>query len=134
MHDARTEAKRWLEAAREDLGYARHAAAGGYHAPASFFAQQAAEKAVKVIHYLRGARAVIGHSVRALIEQLEPPEPALHALLDAARELDLLYIPTRYPNGLASGTPGAAFGSAQSKRAIDLAERCVHESAQIAGF
>ena len=26
MHDARTEAKRWLEAAREDLAYARHAA------------------------------------------------------------------------------------------------------------
>jgi HEPN domain-containing protein len=130
MHDARAEAKRWLAAAREDLAYARHAASGGYHAPAAFFAQQAAEKAV---HYLRGARAVIGHSVRALIEQLEPPEPSLHALLDAARELDLLYLPTRYPNGLASGTPGAAFGPVQSKRAIDLAEQCVLASAQITG-
>jgi HEPN domain-containing protein len=132
MHDARAEASRWLEAAREDLAYARYAAVGGYHAPACFFAQQAAEKAVKVVHYLHGARAVIGHSVRGLIEQLVPPEPALHALLDAARELDLLYIPTRYPNGLASGTPGAAFGAAQSRRAIDLAERCVQEVARIA--
>ena len=52
--------------------------------------------------------------------------------LAAARELDLLYIPTRYPNGLDSGTPGAAFGSGQSKRALDLAEQCVRASAQIA--
>ena len=124
----------WFAAAREDLSYSRYAAAGRYHAPAAFFAQQAAEKAVKVVHYLRGARAVIGHSVRALIEQLEPPEPSLHALLDVARELDLLYIPTRYPNGLDSGTPGAAFGAGQSKRAIDLAEQCVLASAQITGL
>jgi HEPN domain-containing protein len=134
MHDARAEAKRWLEAAREDLAYARHASSGGYHAPACFFAQQAAEKAVKVVHYLRGARAVIGHSVRALIEQLEPPEASLRALLDAGRELDLLYIPTRYPNGLDSGTPRAAFGAEQSKHAIELAERCVQASARIAGL
>jgi HEPN domain-containing protein len=75
---------------------------------------------------------VIGHSVRGLIEQLDPPEPALRELLDAARELDLLYVPTRYPNGLDAGTPGEAFGPTQSQRAIDHAERCVHVSARIA--
>jgi len=129
MHDARAESARWLAAAREDLAYARHAAAGNHHAPACFFAQQAAEKAVKAVHYRRGARAVIGHSVRALIEPLAPRVAALDALLDAARELDLLYVPTRYPNGIDAGTPGQAFSAAQSERAIVLAERIVESAA-----
>jgi hypothetical protein len=71
MRDARAEAERWLAAAREDLEYARYAAAGGHHSPACFFAQQAAEKAIKGVHYLHGALAVIGHNLRALIEQLD---------------------------------------------------------------
>jgi HEPN domain-containing protein len=125
MHEARTEAERWLAAAREDLEYARHAASGGHHAPACFFGQQAAEKAVKAVHFDHGARAVIGHNLRALIERLDPRSPALDALLDAARELDLLYVPTRYPNGLETGTPAQAFSEAQSKRALDLAARFV---------
>jgi HEPN domain-containing protein len=129
MRDPRTEARRWLEAAREDLAYARHAAAGAHHAPACFYAQQAAEKSVKAVHYLRGARAVLGHNVRALIEQLTPAPAALSTLLDAARELDLLYVPTRYPNGLDSGTPGRAFSLAQSSRALDLALRFVEAAA-----
>jgi HEPN domain-containing protein len=125
MRDPRAEARRWLDAAREDLAYARHAAAGGHHAPACFFAQQCAEKSVKALHYLRGARAVMGHNVRALIEQLDPPVPALVRLLDAARELDLLYVPTRYPNGLDVGTPARAFSAAQSGHALELASQFV---------
>jgi len=127
MRGPRAEAKRWLASAHEDLSYARHAAQGGHHAPACFFAQQAAEKGVKALHYGAGARAVIGHNVRALIEQLDPRIPALDALLDAARELDLLYVPTRYPNGLDSGTPGEAFAATQSERALGHAERLLDE-------
>jgi HEPN domain-containing protein len=130
MRDTRAEGERWLAAAREDLAFARHAASGDHHAPACFYAQQAAEKAAKALHYGRGARAVIGHNVRALIEQLEPREPRLDALLDAARELDLFYLPTRYPNGLASGTPGQAFSLAHSKRALELAGRIVDAASE----
>lgn len=119
MRDPEAEARRWLAAAREELAWTRHAASGGFHAPACFHAQQGAEKAVKAVHYLRGARVVIGHNVRALIESLEPRVSALDALVDAGRELDLLYIPTRYPNGLDSGTPGEAFSATQSRRAIE---------------
>jgi HEPN domain-containing protein len=129
MRDPGREARRWLEAAREDLSYARHAASGGHHAPACFYAQQVAEKSVKAVHYLRGARAVLGHNVRALIEQLDPLPAAFAALLDPARELDLLYVPTRYPNGLDTGTPARAFSSAQSGRALDMAERFVAAAA-----
>ena len=63
---------------------------------------QAAEKAVKAVHYAHGARRV----------------SALDELLDDARELDLNYIPTRYPNGLDAWTPAAGFGTPQAARAI----------------
>lgn len=119
MSDAEREAERWLRAAREDLAYARHAAEGGFHAPACFHAQQAAEKAVKSLHYRRGARVVIGHNVRELIKSLEPPVPELESYIDEARELDLFYITSRYPNGLDSGTPAEAFSSTQSARALE---------------
>jgi HEPN domain-containing protein len=123
MSDPKAEARRWIEAAREDLDAARHLASGKHHAQACFHSQQVAEKAVTAVHYARGARVVIGHSVRGLIEQLEPCTAALSALLDAARELDLLYVPTRYPNGLDQGTPAQTFSAAQSARALDLAAR-----------
>jgi HEPN domain-containing protein len=132
MNDATIQRDRWLRSAREDLTYARVAAGAGQHAPACFYAQQGAEKAVKAVHFARGARVVIGHSVRALIESLDPPEPALRALLDDARDLDVLYIPTRYPNGLESGTPGEAFGARQSERALEAAERLVCAAEQVA--
>ena len=54
------EAGRWLQAAEDDLRFARFAANGGFFAQACFFAQQAAEKAVKAVHYAGGARAVLG--------------------------------------------------------------------------
>ena len=131
MNDARGESVRWLVAAREDLAYAQHAGVSGFNAPACFFAQQAAEKAVKAVHYGQGARGVIGHSVRGLIEKLSPRDASLDALLEAARELDLFYIPTRYPNGLESGTPGNVFSQQQSERTLDLATRIVDAAAAV---
>lgn len=130
MRDPEAEARRWLAAAGEELAWARYAADGGFHAPACFHAQQGAEKAVKAVHYYHGARVVIGHNVRALIENLEPRVAALDALADAGRELDLFYIPTRYPNGLASGTPGEAFSFSQSQRAIEHAAAIVEAATQ----
>lgn len=130
MRDPETEGRRWLAAAREDLAYARHAAEGGFHAPACFHAQQSAEKAVKALHYRRGARAVLGHNVRSLITSLDPPIAALTALTDAGRELDLFYLPTRYPNGLDSGTPGEAFSERQSRRALETAAEILAAAAR----
>lgn len=49
------EAGRWLQAAEDDLHFARFAANGGFFAQACFFSQQAAEKAVKAVHYAGGA-------------------------------------------------------------------------------
>lgn len=112
------QARRGLDAAVDDLHHARHSEEGGFHAHACFSSQQAAEKAVKAVHYARDARAVMGHSVRNLIERLDPRISELDELLDDARELDLNYISARYPNGLEAWTPSAGYGARQAARAI----------------
>ncbi len=122
-------ARAWLETALEDIGAAEKLLRSGYCAHTCFLAHQAADKAVKAVHYSRGARLVVGHGIRALIERLESNQ--LLGLLEAARELDLYYIPTRYPNGLDSGTPKEAFGDQQARRALRLAQSIVHASGMI---
>lgn len=124
------EARRWLATAETELEFARFSAEGGYCSQACFAAQQAAEKAVKAVHYAAGARMVLGHSVRALIERLEPPVPALREVVEDARMLDLHYVPTRYPNGLPEGTPAEAFSAAQAAQAIECAARAVAAAAR----
>ena len=120
---------RWLKTARRDLDLARLAADAGFHAHACFHAHQGAEKAVKSVHYASGARMVLGHSIRQLIECLNIP--SLEALLPAARQLDLYYIPTRYPNGLADDTPDEAFSGDQSSGAIDLARDIIAAASRV---
>ncbi len=87
--------RRWLSTARKDLNYARLAADAGFHAHACFNAHQSAEKAVKATHYAKGARMVLGRSIRQLIESLHVP--SLAGVSSAARQLDLYYVPSRYP-------------------------------------
>lgn len=121
--------QRFLETARKHLDHARFAADAGFHAHACFNAQQAAEKAVKAVHYAQGALMVLGHSIRQLIEDLKIP--SLAVLLSAARHLDLYYVPTRHPNRLDHGTPEEAFSSDQSSRALGLAQDIVTAVAHI---
>ncbi len=121
--------RRWLNIARKDLDYSKFGAGGGYHAHACFNAHQAAEKAVKAVHYARGARMVLGHSIRQLIENLN--NPGLAALLPGARQLDLYYVPSRYPVGPDDGTPHEAFSSDQSSGALGLADEIVATAARI---
>ena len=120
---------RWLDTARKDLDVARLTAISGYHAHACFHAHQAAEKAVKAIHYAKGARTVLGHSIRQLIEHLDIA--SLGVLVPGARQLDFYYVPTRYPNGLDYGTPEDAFSADQSNQALDLASDIVTAAADI---
>lgn len=127
------EAKRWLDSAEHELEFARYSERGGYYAHVCSSAQQAAEKAVKAVHYAAGARGVLGHSVRALIERLDPPIPVLQALTEDARTLDLYYVPTRYPNGLQESTPAEAFSAAQAAGALACAARLVAAAAAHVG-
>lgn len=80
--------------------------------------QQAAEKALKALHYLAGERLVIGHAVTQLLDAVVSQYPALAGLRDIVRQLDQYYIPTRYPNGLPGGVPSDVFTRRQADDAV----------------
>jgi HEPN domain-containing protein len=93
-----------MKQAVRDLENAKHELAGGYYEWSCLLAQQAAEKAVKAVFQKLGAEA-FGFSVTGLLENLpedmKPPED----LMDAAKELDKAYIPTRYPTHIRRAPP-----------------------------
>lgn len=128
------EARRWLVTARGDLESARVLRAGGRWAHACFHCQQSAEKAFKALWYHLD-RDPWGHSVRQLLDELAVASPSHHLQLadlsDAASELDQLYIPTRYPNGLPDLTPDQVFTSSMARRAEELATRVVDRIAAL---
>lgn len=128
MKRARAEAARWLAQAESDLGFATLGAREGYYAQACFMAQQVAEKALKALHYLGGARLVVGHSLLELLDPLTMRHAALEALREGARQLDQYYVPTRYPNSLPGGTPAEVFTKAQAEQALAWARRFVEEA------
>lgn len=108
--------------AEADLDHARHALSGSHHEWACFAAHQAAEKAAKGAHLALGQEAW-GHVVTELLDALRLHLPAIDdALLDRARALDKLYVPTRYPNGLARGAPTDFYTRPEAERAIADAE------------
>ena len=93
--DPKAEADRWFEQAEADLETARKLVDIGIFCAACFFAQQAAEKALKAAHYASGARVVLGHSVGALARATSAFAPTVAAIADVVERLDLFYIPDR---------------------------------------
>ncbi len=118
------EACRWLITARDDLDAAHLLYSKGMYSLACFHTQQAAEKAVKALHYFAGLDPW-GHSVAKLINDLKDRAPDIYkrAGLNAEEyvRLDLFYIPTRYPNGVPDLAPSQVFRSKDAEEGISLA-------------
>jgi len=117
-------ARDWFEQGERDLRHAHNARASGDHEWACFAAQQAAEKAVRGV-ILAHAGQPWGHSVFALVRALPAAVAAPAAVLDAARDLDKLYITARFPNGFDQGKPGDYFTDKDAGDAIERAESVV---------
>lgn len=128
----RAEAGRWLAQARSELAFARVGLREGFYAQACFHCQQSAEMALKALHYLAGARLVIGHSLVELLAPLAAQDPPLASLRPAAARLDQLYIPTRYPNGLPGGVPAEVFSREQAVEAIAQAAQFIERATDAA--
>jgi len=127
------EAGRWLAQARSELAFAKVGLREGFYAQACFHCQQASEMALKALHYLGGARLVIGHSLVELLTPLAQAHPALASLRGAAAHLDQLYIPTRYPNGLPGGVPAEVFSEEQAAEAIAQSTQFLEHAARLIG-
>ena len=112
----------WFRQAEADLEHARHSQRDGHYEWACFAAQQAAEKAAKSAHAALG-QGTQGHVVTHLLGSLRQSTAGIDDdLLDRARALDKLYIPTRYANFFASGAPADFYTRSEAERAIADAE------------
>lgn len=112
---------RWLDQARATLKSASSDLTAGDYNWSCFKAQQAAEYGVKGLLYGLG-EAAFGHSIVSLLERLEAAGLDVEDELEsAARQLDRHYIPTRYPNAHAEGSPFRYYERRDSESAIDRA-------------
>jgi HEPN domain-containing protein len=111
-------ARDWLSQAERDLEMAEIARQAGRHEWACFAAQQGAEKAVKALHLHLGQEAW-GHLIARLLRELPLEVP--QDLVEKARYLDSLYIPTRYPDAFPEGPSAEHYGPLQSQQALDYA-------------
>ncbi len=114
----------WLRQADVDLRQARSSLEAGFYEWAAFAAHQAAEKAIKAV-FQRLHLEAWGHALSALLESLPPQAKPGQALMDQAKNLDLHYIPSRYPYGFERGAPTDYYTRSQADRAITDAEAII---------
>ncbi|MDB9525157.1 HEPN domain-containing protein [Oscillatoria sp. CS-180] len=123
----RREAQRWHQQGIDDLEAATALLTASKYPQACFYAQQAAEKALKAV-WFRLDLDPWGHSCGRLIRDLpDPVKKDFLVLMDTALALDKLYIPTRYPDALAELTPSEAFTRSEAESAIQSGERLIQQ-------
>jgi len=118
-------AEKWWKQAEADLKAARSSLVSGSFEWACFQSQQAGEKALKSFLYQKGYTSIITHSLKELVRECDRLEKSYSDLMLSARTLDMHYIPSRYPNGLAGDLPPAEFYEKED------AEKCIASAESI---
>lgn len=119
MNAGEAEAIRWYLQGTKDAKSAEKNARAGDFEVSCFLFQQAAEKILKGFLYLKGERTLTGHSVLKLAQRCAAFDPKFQALNDPCVQLDVLYLPTRYPFALPGGAPYEFFTLAHAQKALD---------------
>jgi len=110
----------WLSQATHDLGQAEESRAAGRHEWACFAAQQSAEKAANALNLSLGQESW-GHVVARLLLDVPAVGAVPADLIEKAKVLDNLYIPSRYPDSHPEGAPFEHYGPLQSTEALRYA-------------
>ncbi|MEM3486398.1 MAG: HEPN domain-containing protein [Candidatus Methanomethyliaceae archaeon] len=116
------EGLRWIDQAEADLKTAKDCVDDGNHYASAFFAQQAAEKALKGFLYSRGYRAILTHSVVELLEECTKFESSFQEFMDQGKELDRHYIGAPYPNFYPAGAPYKYYTEGMARTCVSYAE------------
>jgi HEPN domain-containing protein len=114
----------WIKQAKRNLENAEYELRGGFYEWSCFLSQQASEKAVKAVFQRLRAEA-FGRSVAGLLQRLPEGLAPEKGVIDMAKELDRVYIPTRYPNVHPEGAPYEAYTEGDARRLIEFARRIV---------
>ena len=130
----RREARLWLEAAREDLEDAEAMMGRGRWFRAAFFAQQAAEKALKALYIILLRREPPHiHTVTELYR--EAKEGGFSLPEDLEEQLPILnkyYLITRYPDA-ANGLPSESVDRVEAETSVELARRVLEHVERASG-
>lgn len=114
----RREVERWYRQAEHTMASADHDREAGDYAWACFKAHQAAEFAVKALLRALG-KVATGHGLLALLDRLHAEGvTSPDTSRDAARRLDLHYIPSRYPDAFPVGAPFEYYGAGEAEKAL----------------
>ena len=114
---------RWFKQAESDLKAAKNSLASQNYDWSCFQSQQAAEKSMKAFLYKKGYTSIITHSLKELVMEAEKREASFSTIKLEAKHLDMFYIPTRYPNGLAGNlAPFEFYEEEDAKKCINYAE------------
>ena len=101
-------------------------------APACFYAQQAAENALKGVLIALDVPYARMHHLDQLLEAIpQTDRRALVPVRDRILELDKMYLPTRYPDALGGRAPSKVFTGREAKSAIGVAGQIVARAARI---
>jgi HEPN domain-containing protein len=110
---------KWLKQAEADLKAAKDSLNDENYEWGCFQSQQSGEKALKAWLYEKGYTSIITHSLKELLKECLKFETSFDVLSKDARNLDMFYIPTRYPNGLAGDLAPTEFYERED------AEKCI---------
>lgn len=110
--------KDWLRQARKDIETAIKLKEDSIFEWSCFISQQSAEKAIKAVYQKLNGEAW-GHSLHELLKGLAEKIEVPKEVFTWAKTLDKFYIPSRYPNGWASGSPCDYFDEEDAEDAIN---------------
>jgi HEPN domain-containing protein len=118
----RDEWERYLRQGNHTIKSAKSDMDEGDNDWACFKAQQAAELFLKGFLRSIGLTAT-GHSITKLLDLVERISVAPDDIRKCSLKLDKVYIPTRYPDAYAWGSPVDYYTEDDAKETIDCAER-----------
>lgn len=120
----RVEVLWWLEQARRDLRMAEELLKSGLFEGTVYHSHQAAEKALKALIIQRRGYHMT-HSCKFLLDQLKIQGMSVDELYGDARELDLHYLTSRYPNA-ASAPPYELYDERKAEELLNRERRLIH--------
>jgi HEPN domain-containing protein len=120
------EALRWLSQAEHNLLVAKHNLVGKFYSDACFMSEQASQVALKAFITSKKRRRIVEHSVQELASICSNYDKDFKEVIEYGKTLDRYYIPTRYPDALASpAVPFKTYKEEDAADAISLAQKII---------
>lgn len=115
------ESDRWYRQAEYDFKVAEWNVEGGFFAPACFWAQQAAAKALRAFLYINNESGRETRSVVELLDRAISYEEGFKDFVEASGRIDLYYKTSRFPDAIPGGIPAEVLIERDAKEAIKVA-------------